>query len=88
MRPRNEEGVDYTVQEMKNDTKDRIGLEVLERVIHPPAFIKLEDVSTDPKDKRVSKSDDWLTKKIMDLFLSEKSEWKLDELEKKLNHPT
>ena len=57
------------------------------KFISPPAFITLEETVNDPKDKRVSKSDDWLHKKIMDLFLTEKSEWKLEEVEKKLNHP-
>ena len=42
-----------------------------------------------PKDKRVTKSDEWLHEHIMDLFLNpkEQSAWKLDEVEKKLNHP-
>ena len=87
MRPKAEKGVDYTIEEKKNDAKDKISVEVIERAIQPPAFIKLEDVANDPKDKRVSKSEDWLHKKIMDLFLSVKPEWKLEEIEKKLDHP-
>ena len=44
-------------------------------------------MTNDPKDKRVSKSDEWLQKNIINLFASEKNEWKIDEVEKKLAHP-
>lgn len=58
-----------------------------DRAIQPPAFITLEETVNDPKDKRVSKSESWLNEKIMELFMTEKAEWKLEEVEKRLNHP-
>ena len=88
IRPKADTVGDITLEEKKAEKEKKISIaEVDGQIIQPPAFITLEETVNDPKDKRVSKSDDWLHKKIMDLFLTEKSEWKLEEVEKKLNHP-
>ena len=64
-----------------------INMVEIKKAIAPPAFIRLEEKSEHPKDKRVSKPDKWIHENIMHLFLNERSHWKLDEVEKRLNHP-
>ena len=87
LRPRVKKNTDYELEKKQIDkAKNRINIEEIKDAILPPAFIKLEDDVNDPKDKRVGKSDEWLHTHIMNLY-REKSEWKLEEVERKLTHP-
>ena len=86
LRPRVRKG-ETQEEEKKEREQNKITIEEINRAIQPPAFIQLEDDRKDPKDRRVSKPDEWLHKKIMELFLNQKPEWKLEEVERELDHP-